>query len=155
MQFARVPAAILVLGTLFLSSFALASTPTDVVQQLYAEPGLAFGGSGSQDVLSADLQGALHAAAGRVRGSSPVDFDYRYGFKQTEISGLQLLPQIDNDEAKVVAVFKNFGRPESVNWLLCRTPDGGWRVADASSVTGPEAWDLRRILGLRPDQVSC
>ena len=154
MTLVRIPAVLLSFGAFLVSSAALASSPTDVIQQLYAEPGLAFGGVGSEQVLAADLQGALRTGA-RARGSSPIDFDYRYGFKETEISGFALLPQVDADQAKVVAVFKNFGRPESVDWSLCRTPDGDWRVADASSVTGPQAWDLRQILGLRSDQVAC
>jgi hypothetical protein len=155
MTFVRIPAVLASLGVLFLTSTAVAAPPAEVVQQLYAEPGLAFGGTGAQQVFASDLEGALRAAAARARGSSPVDFDYRYGFKQTEISGFQLLPQVDNDQARVVAVFKNFGRPESVDWSLCKTADGGWRVADASSVTGPAAWDLRRMLGLPSDQVAC
>ncbi len=66
-----------------------------------------------------------------------------------------LLPQIDNDQAKVVAVFKNFGKPQSVDWTLCRTASGDWRIADASSNTAQVAWDLRQILGLRSDPVRC
>lgn len=155
MNFVRIPAIILSLGALLASTAAVAAEPTDVVQQLYAEPDPAFGGSASQQVLSTDLENALRAASARAHGASPVDFDYRYGFKDVDISGFNLLPQIDNDQAKVVAVFKNFGKPESVDWSLCKTADGEWRIADASSVTGPEAWDLRRMLGLRPDQVSC
>jgi hypothetical protein len=84
-----------------------------------------------------------------------VDFDYRYGFRETEISGFALLPQVDNDEASVVAVFKNFGEPESVDWTLCRTASGDWRVADASSNTGPQSWDLRQILRLPQASVRC
>ena len=152
----RIVALIFSAGTALLASPASASEPQDVVKQLYAQPSLAFGGPGSQDVLASDLQGALsQRAAARMAGASPVDFDYRYGAKETEISGFMLLPQVDNDEAKVVAVFKNFGRPESVAWTLCRLPTGDWRIADASSNTESVAWDLRQILGLRADQVRC
>ncbi len=155
MKFVRIPAILLSLGALLGCSAAVAAEPVDVVQQLYAEPGLALGAEGAQQVLASDLARALHTAAARAGGASPVDFDYRYGFKDVEISGFALLPQVDNDRAKVVAVFKNFGKPESVDWSLCRAPDGAWRVTDASSNTGPEAWDLRQLLGLRLDQVSC
>jgi len=155
MKFVRIPAVLLSLGALLASSAALAAEPAEVVRQLYAEPSLALGAVGSRQVLSSDLENALHGAAARGDGSSPVDFDYRYGFKDVEISGFALLPQVDNDKAKVVAVFKNFGKPESVDWSLCQTPDGSWRVTDASSNTGSAPWDLRQILGLRPDQVSC
>ena len=143
------------LGVVLAAGTAWAADPQDVVHQLYAEPGLAFGGPGSQQVLSADLASALHARAAGALGPGPVDFDYRYGARETEISGFMLLTQIDNDRAKVVAVFKNFGKAESVDWTLCRTPGGDWRVADAASNTGPQAWELRQMLGLRSDQVSC
>ncbi len=151
----RIAAVIVAGAAALLASPALASDPQDVVRQLYAQPGLAFGGPGSQEVLASDLHGALSQRTAGVQGASPVDFDYRYGAKETEISGFMLLPQVDNDEAKVVAVFKNFGRPQSVDWLLCRMPTGSWRIADASSNTGQTAWDLRQILGLRADQVRC
>ena len=155
MRLGRIPALVLSLGALLAAPAALASEPTEVVRRLYAEPSLAVGGAGSQGLMAADLMAALQTAQARSQGSSPIGFDYRYGFRDTEISGFELLSQIDNDQAKVVAVFKNFGKPESVDWLLCRTPDGDWRIADASSNTGPQTWDLRQILGLRPDPVRC
>ncbi len=155
MTFRWISALAVSFGAALVASAALAADPQDVVQQLYAEPTLAFGGPGSQQVLSRDLEGAIRARSAGISDSSPVDFDYRYGAKQTEISGFELLPQIDNNQAQVVAVFKNFGRPESVDWTLCRMPDGGWRIADASSNSDSVSWDLRQILGLRADQVRC
>ncbi len=155
MKFGRISALALSLGALLAAPAALASEPATVVQQLYAAPSLALGEAGSQGLLASDLAAALRAARSGSQASSWVDFDYRYGFKDTEITGLAFVPQIDNDQAKVVAVFKNFGRPESVEWLLCRTPAGDWRIADASSNTGPQDWDLRQMLGLRPDPVRC
>lgn len=151
----RIAALMISLGAALSASTAFAADPQDVVQQVYAEPALAFGGPGSQAVLATDLEAAIRARTSQSPGASPVDFDYRYGFKDTEISGFMLIPQTDNDTAKVVAVFKNFGKPESVDWALCRLPNGAWRIADASSNTSETAWDLRQILGLRPDQVSC
>ena len=152
MKFGLIQAMVLSLAAFLAAPAAFASEPADVVQQFYASPSLAFGAGGSQGLLASDLAAALRAGP---PGPSPVDFDYRYGFKETEITGLAFLPQVDNDEAKVVAVFKNFGRPESVDWTLCRTPAGDWHIADASSNTGPQAWDLRQLLGLRPDPVRC
>ena len=155
MTFRWIPALALSLGAVLAAGTAWAADPQAVVQQLYANPGLASGGLGSQEVMAADLDSAIRARTARSPGSSPVDFDYRYGAKETEISGFMLLSQIDNDQAKVVAVFKNFNRPQSVDWTLCRTPSGDWRVADVSSNTGPQAWDLRQMLGLRTEQVRC
>lgn len=132
-----------------------AQSPMDVVRALYSQPSDALGGPGASGYLAQDLSAALQSAAVRAHGSSPVAFDYRYGARETEISGFALLPQVDNDEASVVAVFKNFGEPESVDWTLCRTPDGDWRVADASSNTGRQSWDLRKILMLSRTTVQC
>ena len=151
----RIAALLIWTVTALTAAPALAADPQDVVQRLYAEPALAFGGPGSQQVLASDLQGAMSQRAAGSPGVSPVDFDYRYGAKETEISGFMLLPQIDNDQAKVVAVFKNFGKPESVDWTLCRTPVGDWRIADAASNTGTAPWDLRQLLGLRGDVIHC
>lgn len=151
----RSAAVALALGVAAASAAHAAQSPMEVVQALYAEPGLAFGGPESSAYLSQDLLAALKSASARAQGSSPVDFDYRYGFRETDISGFALLPQVDNDEASVVAVFKNFGEPESVDWTLCRTPDGTWRVADASSNTGPRSWDLRQLLRLSQSNVEC
>jgi len=150
-----IPALTVSLGLALAGTAALAAGPQDVVQQLYAEPGLAFGGPGSQSVLSSDLDSAIRARTARAPDASPVDFDYRYGSKETEISGFELPPQVDNNQAQVVAVFKNFGKPESVDWTLCQAGDGSWRIANASSNSDARAWDLRQILGLRPDQVRC
>ena len=147
----RIVALLIAAATALLASPALAADPQDVVQRLYAEPSLAFGGPGAQQVFASDLNSVLSQRAARSPGVSPVDFDYRYGAKETEISGFMLLPQIDNDQAKVVAVFKNFGKPQSVDWTLCRTPGGDWRIADAASNTGSVAWDLRQLLGLHPE----
>ena len=93
-------AALMISGAaVFLVSPALASVSKVVVQQLYAEPTLAFGGPGSQQVLASDLHGAMSRRSAGVQGASPVDFDYRYGAKETEISGFMLLPQVDYDQA--------------------------------------------------------
>ncbi len=147
----RIVTLLIAAATALLASPALAADPQDVVQRLYGEPSLAFGGPGSQQVFASDLDGVLSQRAAGSPGVSPVDFDYRYGAKETEISGFMLLPQIDNDQAKVVAVFKNFGKPQSVDWTLCRASGGEWRIADAASNTGSVAWDLRQLLGLRPE----
>ena len=129
--------------------------PMEVVQALYAQPSLALGGPQSAGYLAEDLMTAMRSASGRSGSSGPVGFDYRYGARETEISGFELLPQVDNDQAKVVAVFKNFGKPESVDWTLCRDHGGDWRIADASSNTGPQDWDLRQILHLPVDDIRC
>lgn len=127
---------------------AAAEEPKDLVNTIYAESSLGFGPAKSETYFSRDLAAALRAR------SAAVDFDYRYGFKEPQISGLEILQEVDNDQARVVAVFKNAGRANSVDWTLCRRPDGEWRIADASSSTGDAEWDLRRMMNLSA-KISC
>lgn len=121
-------------------------SPKALVQRLYGEPTLTMDGRGLDRYLADDLSDAMRADShpGEV---GAIDFDYRYGAQDLKVAGLNVLETIDNDEAQVVAVFKNFGRPHSVNWKLCRRATGDWRIYDAWSNTGEE-WDLRQMLRL-------
>jgi hypothetical protein len=139
--------AALALACLCLAGAAHAqSSPRALVQRLYGEPSLTMSGEGQERYLAADLTQAMRADShpGEV---GALDFDYRYGAQDVQVSGLNVLETIDNDEAQVVAVFKNFNRPHSVNWKLCRRTSGDWRIYDAWSNTGEE-WDLRTMLHL-------
>lgn len=140
----------LMLASIFAACPALASEPQQVVQQLYGEPSTALDAGRVEGYFSADLAGAM-----RVRRIEPASFDYRYGLEDMRISDLQLVTDVDHDHARVVAVFKNYGKANSVDWTLCRRPDGDWRITDASSNTGPAAWDLRQLLGLAPQDGRC
>ncbi len=148
-----VAALVLALGLGAATGAEAARNPLEVVQALYAQPGIAFGGPQSSDYLAQDLVGALRSAP--TYGGRPMDFDYRYGARETEISGFMLIPRDDPDQAGVVAVFMNFGKPESVDWTLCRSADGDWRIADASSSSDAHGWDLRTMLRLPQDAVRC
>ena len=127
--------------------------PKQIVGSFYAEPSLAFSPERSGVYLARDLDLALRTDAGAP--GRVVGFDYRYGIQDLDVSGFDLLQEVDNDQAKVIAVFKNHGHPESVNWTLCRRPDGGWRIADADSNTGRAAWSLRAMLRLPADRIRC
>ena len=127
--------------------------PKQIVGSFYAEPSLPLSPERSGAYLARDLDLALRAdaaASGRMVG-----FDYRYGIPDLKVSGFDLLQEVDNDQAKVIAVFKNHGHPQSVNWTLCRRADGGWRIADADSNTGRAPWDLRAMLRLPADRIRC
>jgi hypothetical protein len=151
----RGAALILALGLGASTSAEAARSPLEVVQALYAEPNIAFGGPQSSGYLAQDLVSALRTAPTYGPSRRPVDFDYRYGARETEISGFMLIPRDDGDATRVVAVFMNFGRPESVDWTLCRGEDGDWRIADASSSSDSQSWDLRQILRLPQASVRC
>ena len=126
---------------------ALAATPPKaLVEEVYAKMSVNMDGSDMGRFMTSDLLGAMRRST-PAGDAGPVDFDYRYGAQDADISGLNILEMIDNDDAKVVAVFKNHGRPFSVNWKLCRRATGDWRIYDAWSNTGEE-WDLRQMLRL-------
>ena len=141
----RHAAAALALASIFAAAPALASQPQEVVRSLYTEPSLSLDADRSAGYFSNDLKGAMR----------PLGFDYRYGAQDLQISGLELVADVDHDQARVVAVFKNYGKANSVDWTLCRRPDGDWRIADASSNTGPQDWDLRQMLRLPAASVRC
>jgi hypothetical protein len=146
--------AALVLGCLCGAGAARAQTsPKALVQRLYGEPSLSMDGRGLDRYLATDLSGAMKADShpGEV---GAIDFDYRYGAQDLRIAGLNILETIDNDEAQVVAVFKNFNRPHSVNWKLCKRAGGDWRIYDAWSNTGEE-WDLRQMLRMPAAHGKC
>ncbi len=148
-------AAICMAGVLAASGHAFAQEPLEVVQALYSEQNLTFTPSHSAAYFARDLDTALKIDAGNPGEVGAVDFDYRYGAQDTAISGLELLPEVDNDQARVVAVFKNFGKANSVEWTLCRRANGDWRILNAGSNTGSEEWDLRRMLKLPADRFRC
>jgi hypothetical protein len=136
------------------AAHATALAPKDLVRQLYAEPTATLDAVKARRYFAADLDSSLRGGS----ESGPMgsfNFDYRYGAQALDVSGLQFIEQDDNDEAKVVVVFKNYGRPESVDWLLCRRPDGDWRIADASSNTERNEWDLRDLVRLARTPVRC
>jgi hypothetical protein len=134
---------------------ALAVEPQEVIRAFYSEPSVSLQSPRSAGYFARDLDAALKRDSSRPGEVGAVDFDYRYGAQDVEISGLQFVADVDNDQARVVAVFKNFGRAHSVDWSLCRRPDGDWRIADAHSNTGPEEWDLRQMLRLPAEPVRC
>jgi hypothetical protein len=150
-----VAALVLALGLGAGTAAEAARSPLEVVRALYAEPSIAFGGPQASDYLAQDLIGALRSGPAYGRGGRAMDFDYRYGARETEISGFMLIPRDDGDQARIVAVFMNRGRPESVDWTLCRSDDGEWRIADASSSSDSQSWDLRQMLRLPQTAVRC
>lgn len=135
------------------ASAEAAVAPKALVEMVYAKMSVNMDGSDMGRFLTGDLLAAMHRTT-PAGEAGPIDFDYRYGAQDADISGLNILEIIDNDDAKVVAVFKNHGRPFSVNWKLCRAQSGDWRIYDAWSNTGEE-WDLRQLLALPPQPGAC
>ena len=151
----RLAAAAFALAGALMAGEAWAYEPQDVIRALYTEPTITMDAIRSAGYFARDLDGALKHDKSNVGFVGAVDFDYRYGAQGMQIKGLELVADIDHDEARVVAVFKNFGKANSVDWTLCRRPNGDWRITNASSNTGAQAWDLRQMLRLPTDGVRC
>ncbi len=134
---------------------ALAGAPKDLVRALYSEENLSLTPQQSAAYYAHDLDASIRADTSTPGEVGAIDFDYRYGAQDEQISGLNFIEEIDQDQASVVAVFKSFGKANSVNWTLCRRNDGGWRIADAWSNTGKDTWDLRDMLKLARDRIRC
>ncbi len=129
--------------------------PKALIVALYAEPTLTLEAARAASYFARDLDSAIRQDTSNPGEVGVMDFDFRYGAQEVDISGLQMLQEIDNDQARVVVVFKNFGHPQSVNWTLCRRTDGQWRIANAASNTSKDSWDLRDMLRLAADRIRC
>ncbi len=134
---------------------ALAGAPQDLVRSIYGHEALSLSPAQSAVYYAHDLDAALQADSSNPGEVGAIDFDFRYGAQDEQIAGLNFIEEVDHDQASVVAVFKNFGKANSVNWTLCRRSDGGWRIADAWSNTGRDTWDLRDMLKLARDRIRC
>ena len=140
---------------LLVATPALAGAPQDLVRSLYTQESFNLSPLQSAAAYAHDLDAALQADSSTPGEVGAIDFDFRYGAQDEQISGLNFIEEVDHDQASVVAVFKNFGKANSVNWTLCRRSDGDWRIADAWSNTGSDAWDLRDMLKLPRERVRC
>jgi len=78
-----------------------------------------------------------------------VDFDYRYGAQDVQISNLGMAAINTLDGERVIARFNNFQKPYEVDYDLVLTREG-WRIADVSAPAqqGDQAWSLRAMLKL-------
>jgi hypothetical protein len=113
-------------------------------------------------VFARDLARAYRKDISHSGEVGEIDFDWRYGAQDFEITELKVeatrlkpgaMPMADRGEVR--ATFKNFGKPYEVLYRVCRSAEGGWRIADVSSVGDADKWDLRQLLHLDPDKVRC
>jgi hypothetical protein len=115
-------------------------------------------------VFARDLARAFRKDISHKGEVGEIDFDWRYGAQDEEITELKVeavrlkpgaMPMADRGEVR--ATFKNFGRPHEVLYRVCKSPEGGWRISDVSSVgeKADDTWDLRQLLKLDPDKVRC
>lgn len=140
---------------------ASAATPAEVhlVERLYAREAL----PPKMGLLFAhDLAAAYRKDTGVPGEVGVIDFDWRYGAQDFQITGLKVeaAPLAPGqapmtDVGLVRARFKNFGKPGEVFYRLCLRPGVGWRIADVYSKDASDPWDLRDMLKLDPDKVRC
>ncbi|HVY33713.1 MAG TPA: hypothetical protein VG960_04755 [Caulobacteraceae bacterium] len=120
-----------------------------LVQALYAPSVMPFPDKPAKDPFF-----TLDLAKAMKRDSHPgevgaIDFDYRYGAQDVQLSNLRITAINTLDGERVVARFENAEKPFEVDYDLVLTRDG-WRIADVSAPAqqGDEAWSLRAMLKL-------
>lgn len=140
---------------------AAAATPDQVhmIERLYARESVP---SHVGYLFARDLARAYHKDTSIPGEVGEIDFDWRYGAQDFQITDLKIeavhlkpgqMPMADR--GLVRATFKNMGKPGEVIYRLCLRPGVGWRIADVSSKDAPDPWDLRQMLKLDPDKVRC
>ncbi len=122
-----------------------------VIHDLYAPALTPFPEKPAQDpFFTTEVARALkaHSHPGRV---GAIDFDYRYGAQDVQLTNLQLAAVNTLDGERVVARFDNAGKPYEVDYDLVLTRDG-WRISDVSAPPqqGDMSWGLRALLKLPP-----
>jgi hypothetical protein len=113
-------------------------------------------------IFARDLERAYRNDISHPGEVGEIDFDWRYGAQDFQITELKIeaarlkpgaMPMADRGEVR--ATFKNFGKPYEVLYRVCRAQSGAWRIADVSSNSGDDRWDLRQLLKLDPERVRC
>ena len=78
----------------------------------------------------------------------PIDFDYRFDTKSTDVGGVDFTREAVADASgRVRADFMVGKKKSKVVYVVCKREDGAWRVKDAAS---PGKWTLRELLKLPP-----
>jgi len=76
----------------------------------------------------------------------PIDFDYRFDTKSTDVGGVDFTTEQAADAAgRVRADFMVGKKKAKVLYTVCKREDGAWRVKDAQA---PGKWTLRELLKL-------
>ena len=124
--------------------------PDQLVRAIYTRDALPTSERDMAWFYAADLKRALKAdsSTGEV---GAIDFDFRYGAQDFDVTGLTFSKVGQNAEATVTARFINFGKPKTITYRMClgRT---GWKIADVTD--GDGEWRLRALLQL-PAQARC
>ena len=113
--------------------------PTDslaLVRTLYDQETIPSDEPNITAFFSRDLSLALMTDASSPE-TQAVSADYRYGAQDIEIADLTFEPYADGPDGSVIrAHFRNFGKPTTVSYELCRRPSGEWRIKDVSGPSG-------------------
>ncbi len=124
--------------------------PDQLVRAIYTRDALPTSERDMAWFYAADLKRALKADS-RPGEVGAIDFDFRYGAQDFDVTGLKFSKTGQSSEATVAASFVNFGKPMTIVYRMClgRT---GWKIADVTD--GGGEWRLRALLKL-PSAVRC
>ena len=98
-----------------------------------------------------DLARAIKKDTSKKGEVGAIDFDYRYGAQDLQITEVEVSANNTLDGEQATARFNNMGKPYEVDYRLTLTR-AGWRIEDISAPAqqGDTAWDLRTMLKLPP-----
>lgn len=123
-----------------------AETPEALVESVYNEGQAVIDPAKLPRYYAVDMAAAL--AEDQRAEDAGVGFDWLYGAQDAEIEGLTFKQEaVPPDRAQVQVNFTNFGQPVEIYWLLCKRPNGDWRIDNVMTME----WSLREMLGLGPD----
>ena len=102
---------------------------------------------GIRIVLACTTAAAL--LSGTVQAQpKPVDFDYRFDTKSTDVGAVDFTNELVADATgRIRADFMVGKKKAKVLYTVCKREDGEWRVKDATS---PGKWTLRELVKLPP-----
>jgi len=129
-----------------------AEIPGDVVARIYREEGAVIAPAKLPGYYSRDLAKALRKDQA-AEGVGAIGFDWRYDSQDPRIENGQTTEEVaGGPHGSLIEVkFIDGGAPRTVNWLLCRRPNGDWRVSNVYTA----AWNLRAQLDLPPEPITC
>jgi hypothetical protein len=122
--------------------------PVKFVSGLYAKLATPNSVPAPEDIYTPHLAG-LFALEGKDAGGEVgrMDFDFWTNAQDWELSGVKVTGQPVEGAASrevVIAVFKNFRKPQEIHFYFEKTA-AGWKLDDARSLLG-ESWTLSLIL---------
>ncbi len=141
------------LGLLLAAPATALDDPDQLVRQLYRRDSIPVSNAGVDRFFARDLARAMKKDMKSKDEVGVLDFDYRYGAQDFEVTELTFKKQAVGNGATVTASFKNFAKAEVVTYRMCIAAKG-WRIADIAGASDEERWELRKMFKL-PARTVC